>query len=404
MSDTVTKQVDVKVGTPGAAQAKESLHGIGHALHEMNVEARRGGLHAFETILKGAGIGAFIHFGAEAVKGMAEAWKDVASGVTTANEGFFKMAAAIPILGSVMEASKALGEALYAANHAGEVQAEHFEKTVVVANKAARDAALLASRGYVRDALRGERAENASRFMGGGAEKARNAYEDTQDKIYSMRSNRADFVKSEFELLAKRVDAKQITEELDAVQKAELDMLKGVTEAMDARIEIVSAKAKEAMDRGMKAAREAEMAGLKGLQEDLSAGLIGAFSKAKAELGNSINAASVGDLREKIKTALWGLEIKLPGLKADFREAYQAYFRKQSPGYMDKPGNLVDRAAPVAEGRFLSGASSSSVADWQQKTAKNTEEMKVSFKLMLDAQTRYYQSQAAAQGTPIILK
>jgi hypothetical protein len=105
MSDKVTKEVDIKVGAPGAEKVPGLFARIGHEIHEMNQQARQGAVHGFETIFRGAGAGAGIFAAAEGVKKLTEAMEAYASGQKKANEALDDFLKDLPIFGQVYEAT-----------------------------------------------------------------------------------------------------------------------------------------------------------------------------------------------------------------------------------------------------------------------------------------------------------
>lgn len=112
MSSTVTKNVDIKVGAPGAEKVPGLFERIGHSIHHMNAEAKQSPLHGIETILKGAGVAAAGHFLAESIKEAATSFAEAAAAGDRSYSSMIGGALrAIPVVGSVADAIEQIAEA-----------------------------------------------------------------------------------------------------------------------------------------------------------------------------------------------------------------------------------------------------------------------------------------------------
>lgn len=376
---TVTKNVNLKISAQGAERVPGMFDRISQSLRQMNQAAKGAGLAGDASVfslLKGGGIALGVKLAANAVQGMADAWKDVSLGVISANEGFFRMAGAIPILGDILDMSKAIGQAMYAASHAGELQAANWTKTVGASSAALRAGAL----GGSSSALGSMRNRaNLNTAFGKDFGPGRNAYEQDQRAIDGIREQRAKLVEREFQILADRAVKQQIPRELDAVQRAELAMLKSAREAIDERIPEMKKMAAEELDRTQKSAREAMIFGLGSLRE----AFFQSFGEAGKEFSETINAASVASLREKIKRQFGLLMTNVPGIQRDISEFFSGYMRRQSAGSYDfEKAQRSAYAAPLTESRFLTGAGRSTGQRAVEETAKNTKETAQSVKTL----------------------
>src|SRR6478609_1132830 len=140
----VTKKLDLKVGTPGAEKVPGVLDKIGHSLHEMNAEARRGAGHGIETILKGAGVAAVGHFISETVKEAAKSYVEMAA---AGDRSYAKLISAslqaIPVVGSVVDAIDQIREAWRLATLSDEEYNDEIKRThELIAEEATRTAAI----------------------------------------------------------------------------------------------------------------------------------------------------------------------------------------------------------------------------------------------------------------------
>jgi hypothetical protein len=115
MDEKVVKQVDVQVGTPGEEQAKKKLGALAQALKDLNAAGKGAGLTGdggLIGILKGAGVAVAVKFTADAIRDGAKAWGDYKSGAIGAAEATANLIRAIPILGSILDATFAVLDAV----------------------------------------------------------------------------------------------------------------------------------------------------------------------------------------------------------------------------------------------------------------------------------------------------
>jgi hypothetical protein len=323
MGDKTVKEVDVKVATPGAAQAQKQLSGLGQALKDLNNAGKAAGLTGDSGIiglLKGAGIAGAIKFGADAVKAGADAWRDYASGAISAHDAVLKAASGIPIIGSLVDAGKSLAELLlelsvknsWGGYHAPEKFAPGFDfKRSDIPKEIGDETA-------AGKAFRQARKE-AQPELNSYLEKLR----DLNDRIKDLRTQAL------------------------------------TTSSASAQIEF--GLAADELEKVVKDTTEKMHRAEQGFVRNLRTGLIDAFKDlprqaetAGREILKRAQAVNAEDRQKRI-------ELELDIFNAKWQEEH-------------KSGPQIVRSAPATEGRFLTGAAPGGGNTPEAQTAKNTAE------------------------------
>jgi len=102
------KKLDIILSAKGADQVDGALSRIGKGIKGLKDSSSGKGLMELTTLLKGGGIAMGVNFAAQAVKGLADVTREYASNSISGTEALMRAAEAVPILGNVASAIKAI--------------------------------------------------------------------------------------------------------------------------------------------------------------------------------------------------------------------------------------------------------------------------------------------------------
>lgn len=373
MSDKTTKEVDIKVGAPGAEKVPGLFARIGHEIHQMNTEARGGGLHGIETILKGAGVAAFAHFGAEAISKAATATKEWAEGTISVGEAWTKAAEGIPIVGSFVSAIKEGAGALDALR-------EKMEGTF---DERKYRQQFVKTKGEIEAG--GQRFDSAITGLGG------KAAEIGLDEPEKMRLHaRQEWMKTGEEI-------EKLTKEADLLARKQISLYWGAfrdgpgKEDRQREYALVSAQLERERDqiKRMEEFRAAVRGDANQKAADTETQIVAKFygGLASAAQGAMKIAAKTGfDFMNQMGAKLVDMKAERDEYRKDFMYQMQQdtleFERNKEQELQDfedeqkrrRPPSIMSYTAPSIEGRFLTGAAGNGANNPQAEIAKNTAE------------------------------